>query len=36
VSKVKELVLQDVVIIIPDGLVTEEVMRAAIFQRMQN
>ncbi|CAK7335830.1 unnamed protein product [Dovyalis caffra] len=36
VSKVKELVLQDVVIRIPDGLVTEEVMRAAIFQRMQN
>ncbi|KAJ6714263.1 TRANSCRIPTION FACTOR MYC2-LIKE [Salix viminalis] len=36
VSKVKELVLQDVVIRVPDGLVTEEVMRAAIFQRMQN
>ncbi|KAJ6341580.1 hypothetical protein OIU78_009686 [Salix suchowensis] len=36
VSKVKELVLQDVVIRVPDGLVTEEVVRAAIFQRMQN
>jgi transcription factor MYC2 len=29
-------VLQDVVIRFDDGLVTEEAMRAAIFQRMQN
>lgn len=36
VTRVKELVLQDVVIRIDDGLVTEEAMRAAIFQRMQN
>jgi transcription factor MYC2 len=36
VTRVKELVLQDVVIRFDDGLVTEEAMRAAIFQRMQN
>ncbi|XP_011022409.1 PREDICTED: transcription factor MYC2-like [Populus euphratica] len=35
VTRVKELVLQDAVIRIDDGLVTEEAMRAAIFQRMQ-
>ncbi|KAJ6705350.1 MYC [Salix purpurea] len=36
VTRVEELLLQDVVIRIADGLVTEEAMRAAIFQRMQN
>ncbi|KAG6781232.1 hypothetical protein POTOM_014123 [Populus tomentosa] len=36
VTRVEELVLQDVVIRIDDGLVTEEAMRAAIFQRMQS
>ena len=35
VSSVKELMLQDVVVRIPEGLTSEEAMRTAIFKRMQ-
>ncbi|XAR70099.1 hypothetical protein NMG60_11026852 [Bertholletia excelsa] len=35
VSKVNELVLQDVVVKIPDGLTNEEALRAAILRRFQ-
>jgi len=36
ISNVKEMMLQDVVVKVPDGLKSEEVMRTAILQRMQN
>ncbi|KAJ9173782.1 hypothetical protein P3X46_016886 [Hevea brasiliensis] len=36
VSSINEMVLQDVVVSIPEGLTNEEVMRSIIFQRMQN
>ena len=36
VSSVRETMLQDVVVRIPEGLISEEVIRSAIFQRMQN
>ncbi|KAJ4711800.1 Transcription factor like [Melia azedarach] len=35
VSSVRELMLQDVVVRVPEGLISEEVIRTAIFQRMQ-
>ncbi|OAY59748.1 transcription factor MYC2 [Manihot esculenta] len=35
-SSIKEMVLQDVVARVPDGLTNEEVVRSAILQRMQN
>ncbi|KAF2304128.1 hypothetical protein GH714_027639 [Hevea brasiliensis] len=35
-SSIKEMVLQDVVVRVPDGLTDEEVVRSAILQRMQN
>ncbi len=36
ISNVKEMMLQNVVVKVPDGLKSEEVMRTAILQRMQN
>ncbi|KAF2298058.1 hypothetical protein P3X46_016888 [Hevea brasiliensis] len=35
-SSIKEMVLQDVVARVPDGLTNEDVVRSAILQRMQN
>ncbi|KAJ9186694.1 hypothetical protein P3X46_002239 [Hevea brasiliensis] len=35
-SSIKEMVLQDVVARVPDGLTNEEVVRSTILQRMQN
>ncbi|OAY59726.1 transcription factor MYC2 [Manihot esculenta] len=35
-SSIKEMVLQDVVARVPDGLTNEEVVRSAILQRMQS
>lgn len=35
VSKVKELVLQDIVVRVPDGLTSEEALRTAILRRFQ-
>nr|ADK91082.1 LMYC2 [Hevea brasiliensis] len=35
-SSIKEVVLQDVVARVPDGLTNEELVRSAILQRMQN
>lgn len=36
ISNVKEMMLQDVVVKVPDGLESEEVMRTALLQRMLN
>ncbi|KAL5833154.1 hypothetical protein ACOSQ3_016828 [Xanthoceras sorbifolium] len=36
VSSVRELMLQDSVVKVPDGIISEEVMRTAIYQMMQN
>ncbi|KAF2313523.1 hypothetical protein GH714_011432 [Hevea brasiliensis] len=36
VSSINEMVLQDVVVNVPEGLTSEEFMTSAIFQRMQN
>ncbi|KAH7560875.1 hypothetical protein JRO89_XS10G0130600 [Xanthoceras sorbifolium] len=36
VSSVRELMLQDVVVKVPEGIISEEVMRSAICQMMEN
>ncbi|TXG50766.1 hypothetical protein EZV62_023290 [Acer yangbiense] len=36
VSTVREIMLQDIVVRVPEGIVSEEVMRSAIYQLMQN
>ncbi|KAK2664393.1 hypothetical protein Ddye_002967 [Dipteronia dyeriana] len=36
VSTVREIMLQDIVVRVPEGFISEEVMRSAIYQLMQN